>query len=197
MTVVLGSSSPRRKDLLGSIINDFLIIKPEVDESVLRGETAHQYCTRVAVEKREALLPLDLKGDLLLISCDTTVSFEDHILGKPENIDDAIRILSILQGNTHQVLSAVALYARIGGKELRDGAIESTDVTFRKLDNFGIKSYLREVYVLDKAGAYAAQERPDMIIESIDGSRTNVIGLPMRLMYSMLINHGIIQNLFP
>lgn len=197
MTVILGSSSPRRKYLLGSIITDFKIEKPETDESVLPGETAHEYCMRVAKAKREALLPLETEGDVLLISCDTTVSFEDHILGKPEDIDDAIRMLSLLQGNTHQVLSALAIYARIGEKELRDEAIESTDVTFRKLDTRGIESYLREVHVLDKAGAYAAQERPDMIIESINGSRTNVIGLPMRLIYALLINHGIMRSLFP
>lgn len=197
MFVILGSSSPRRKDLLGTIITDFSIRKPETDESVLPGETAHAYCMRVAEAKREALLPVESHGDTLIISCDTTVSYEDHILGKPEDMNDAIRMLSILQGNTHQVISAVAIYALIGGKEIRDERLETTDVTFRKLDPSGIEAYLREVHVLDKAGAYAAQERPDMIIREIAGSRTNVIGLPMRLIYSMLTDNGIMRRLFP
>ena len=197
MTVILGSSSPRRKDLLGTILPDFIIRKPDTDESVLPGETASDYCTRVAIAKREALLPLDNGNNTLLISCDTTVAFENHILGKPVDHADAVRMLSILQGRTHQVISSIALYAQIDGKIVRDTGSETTHVTFRSLDISRIEAYLKEVHVFDKAGSYAAQERADMIIDTIEGSTTNVIGLPMRLLYSLIVKNNLITALFP
>jgi septum formation protein len=201
MRIILGSSSPRRKDILSALIGDFEIMKPEIDESVLDGENAHAYCVRVAEEKRAALInecggsDVSAGESVLLITCDTTVALEDHILGKPSDIADAARMLSMLQGRSHQVLSGIALFARVNGREIFASGIESTDVVFRKLSPRGIDEYLSRVHVLDKAGAYAAQEHGRLIIERIDGSMTNVIGLPLRLLFSLMSDHAILRFL--
>ncbi|HEY1406894.1 MAG TPA: Maf family protein [Spirochaetota bacterium] len=194
--IILGSSSPRRKELLGSIVPDFIIRKPDTDESVLDDESAHRYCLRVAREKREALLPITDAGNIILITSDTTVSKDDHILGKPTDREDAVRMLSILQGETHQVLSSIALYALIDGKEIRADGLESTDVTFKSLNIQEIERYLDAVHVYDKAGAYAAQEQGKLIISGIEGSITNVIGLPMRLLFSLLSENDLLRFIF-
>jgi septum formation protein len=171
-------------------------MKPDIDESVRPDETAHEYCLRVAVEKREALVPLmPAQGDLVLISSDTTVSFEDHILGKPADRADAVRMISLLQGNTHQVLSSLAILVRDGSGIRRFQGTESTDVTFKYLDHGAIETYLSSIEFMDKAGSYAAQECGDMIISGIRGSVTNVIGFPLRLFFRMSREAGILENI--
>jgi septum formation protein len=186
MKIILGSSSPRRKEILSRLGCTFEIQKPDTDESVLDGETAHEYCLRVAIEKRESLAAkISTHGDLLLISSDTTVSYEDHILGKPTDHTDAVRMLTLLQGNTHQVLSSLAIYVRVGNSVRRFQGTESTDVVFKHLTRDGIETYLSSLEYMDKAGSYAAQECGDMIISKITGSVTNVIGFPLRLFFRM------------
>jgi septum formation protein len=192
--IVLGSSSPRRREILSKIIPSFSIIPPDTDESVLPDETAHQYCLRVAIEKCESVRETLPHNNLICITCDTTVSLEDHILGKPLDRDDAIRMISLLQNRTHQVLSGLAVFARIDGKEIHASGIQSTDVTFRDLDRAGIERYLDSVDVMDKAGSYAAQECGEMIIKKIDGSFSNVVGFPLRLFFSLLSENRLIEK---
>jgi septum formation protein len=197
MHIVLGSSSPRRKDLLSSLFSQFTVIKPDTDEQVFSHETAHEYCMRVAEEKRESLVALLPQEDaLLLISSDTTVSLDDHILGKPEDYYDAERMIRLLQGRTHQVLSALALYVRIGSHEKKITGIESTDVVFKHLSSQDITAYLSSIEYKDKAGSYAAQECGDMIIKRINGSVTNVIGFPLRLFFGLCSDMNILHHLF-
>jgi len=198
MRIILGSSSPRRKDILSSITGPFEIMKPDIDESVVPGETAHAYCIRVAHEKLNALVPAvsSTKEDILLIASDTTVSFEDHILGKPVNYEDAVRMISLLEGKTHQVLSSLALYVRKNEKAIFLEGIESTNVTFKTLDAEGIEQYLSQIHFMDKAGAYAAQEQGDLIIQRIEGSVTNVIGFPLRLFFRLCSENNMIENFF-
>jgi septum formation protein len=198
MRIILGSSSPRRKDILSLITGSFDIIKPETDESVILGETAHAYCSRVARDKLRSLIPAvsSADEDILLIASDTTVSFEDHILGKPEDQIDAIRMISLLQGRTHQVLTSLALYARRDGAEIFSDGLESTDVRFKTLGGKEIELYLSRIHYMDKAGAYAAQEQGDLIIERIEGSVTNVIGFPLRLFFRLCSENGILDNLW-
>lgn len=197
MRIILGSSSPRRKDILSAITGSFEILKPDTDESVLLGESAHAYCVRVAHDKLHALIPAALseKGNFILIASDTTVSFEDHILGKPVDRIDAMRMIALLQGKTHQVLSSLALYVRKNDTEIFFDGIESTDVTFKTLDAEGIAQYLSRIHFMDKAGAYAAQEQGDLIIEGIEGSVTNVIGFPLRLFFRLCYENGILEDL--
>jgi septum formation protein len=192
--VVLGSSSPRRREILSKLISSFDIIPPDTDEAVMPDETAHQYCLRVACEKCESVRKTLTADNLLCITCDTTVSFEDHILGKPLDRDDAIRMISLLQNRTHQVLSGLAIFARINGEEINASGIQSTDVTFHNLDKAGIERYLDSVDVMDKAGAYAAQECGEMIIKKIDGSFSNVVGLPLRLFFSLLSENMLVDK---
>ena len=193
--IILGSSSPRRRDLLSLIVNPVEIMIPHADESIMPNEGAHEYCSRIARLKRDILIEQvrGFRSDILLITGDTTVSLDDHILGKPEDREDAVRMISILQGKRHQVLSSLALYARINNDEFFTDGIESTDVVFKSLSLDMINNYLSKIEYLDKAGSYAIQEEGRMIVDRIEGSLSNVVGFPLRLFFSLLDENHLLQ----
>lgn len=187
MKIILGSSSPRRKEILSRIICSFDIIKPETDESVHAGETPLDYALRVASDKSRAVMDsCPCKGPgFLLITCDTIVAIQNRIIGKPENFDDALSILKDLSGKTHEVISALTLlYA--GNKTIIRTEAEKTLIRFKNLNEKELKNYLMKIDFMDKAGAYALQEYGDVIIEEVRGSITNVIGFPLRLFIRMI-----------
>ena len=171
MQIVLASGSPRRRSLLELLRPDFSCVAPDVDESRNEGETPRNYVARLAVMKASAV---DAQGALIL-GADTTVTIENTVLGKPENHEDATRMLSLLSGQSHQVLTGVA--ARC------DDTIESfvvtTIVTFDQLSQRDIASYLDTAEPWDKAGAYAIQGRGGVFVRQIEGSYSSVVGLPL------------------
>ena len=195
MRVILGSSSPRRFDLFTSLFSHFETVIPDIDETPLDGETPQEYAIRVAKEKAEELLPLfTAEADpVLLVTSDTLVTFRGEIFGKPHDYAHAADMLTRLQGNTHEVISSIAL--AVTGSNTAPKfftGFESTSVTFKPLSQAAIEQYLNTVHYLDKAGSYAAQEYGDMIIEKIQGSMTNVIGFPLRLFFQMLSKQNFI-----
>ena len=125
----------------------------------------------------------------LVIGADTVIEFENRILGKPENMDDAFRMLSIFSGKTHCVTTGCAIICH--SRSIRIRFAETSRVTFKSLDAETIRRYLSLVPVLDKAGAYAIQDHGEMLIESLEGSLDNVIGFPtdrFRLPLKFLLN---------
>ncbi len=201
MRVILGSSSPRRRELLRDIFDDFSVMSPDADETPRSGELPEAYAARVAADKMRSLAPLVSAGPdgALVITCDTIVTIDGAIIGKPSGFDDALAILGRLSGRTHQVISALTLALRRadgsgagGGPEgfATATGIERSDITFKPLDREALAAYLGRIEYMDKAGAYAAQEHGGLIIERIDGSVSNVIGFPLRLFYKMLIEAG-------
>jgi septum formation protein len=127
--------------------------------------------------------------DAVVLGADTVVALGSEVFGKPRDLEDAVRMLSKLVGKTHEVITGIALIEANGGRmTLR--AVAST-VTFRSLSTTEIDAYLKMVNPLDKAGAYAAQESANVIIERISGSFTNVVGLPMELVRPLLRSAGV------
>lgn len=182
--LVLASSSPRRIELLGQLgwrAPALVIARPDVDESVRRGESARAMVARLARAKAEAVAGAG-RGDRLIIAADTTVVLGSRVLGKPRNAAEARRMLAAIQGRAHVVLTGYCLLGvlgREGREQLALTRVVRTTVRIRKLSAAAIRDYVRTGEPMDKAGAYAAQGIGASFIESISGSYTNVVGLPI------------------
>ena len=195
MKVFLGSASPRRKDILSLFINNFEILKPSADESVLEGETPEFYSMRIGIEKSLACLSSINEDNFLLITSDTIVALDNIILGKPGNKADAEKTLRILSGKTHRVISSLTLHYREDSVYRRDTQIETTSVKFKTLSSSDIETYMSNVNCMDKAGSYAIQEMSSIIIEGISGSHSSVVGFPSGLFFRMLFEMNIASKI--
>ncbi|MGC8927070.1 MAG: Maf family protein [Myxococcota bacterium] len=176
MRFILGSSSPRRRELLAHTGIEFEIIKPDIDESPKEGESPVDFVRRASGEKLFEILKKKKFGrETIILTADTIVVIDNKILGKPINKRDAFRMLKLLQGRWHIVYTAFSLYY----KSKIITRVVKTDVRFRELTDGEIKKYIESDEPMDKAGAYAAQGIGATIIKEIRGSYTNVIGLPV------------------
>ena len=196
MNIILGSSSPRRKYLLQHLFNTFTVMHPNVDEIPHHFEKPLEFVKRVSYDKLQDIRAQILHNPSLIITCDTIVTIDNEILGKPVDYAHAFNMLSKLSGRTHQVISAISLLYNNKDNYHEYNDYEITHVTFKKLHENDITAYLSHIAYMDKAGAYAAQEFGHMIIEKIDGSLTNVIGFPLRCFFRMIADMDIIQKLF-
>lgn len=197
MRVILGSSSPRRKTLLGQLISNFEIIVPDADESVQKNERAADYAQRVS-----GLKAANITGQIsfshepfLVIACDTIVALDNAIIGKPQNHAHAVQMISSLEGRTHQVISSITLMLWEHNNHTTLTEAEYTDVTFKHLLASSIEQYLSRIHYMDKAGAYALQEYGDIIVDHVEGSRTNVIGFPLRRFFTMLSDLNVLHDI--
>ena len=189
-SLVLASASPRRQELLRGIGLEFTVVPADVDESLLAGEKPVDYVERVAHDKALAVvakLGMGADGDVVVLAADTTVDVDGEILAKAEDDVDARRMLRLLSGRTHQVHTAVVV-RRISGLQT---VTVSTDVTFVDLDEATIDWYLSTGEHRDKAGAYGMQGAAGALVERIDGSPTNVIGLPLAETVDLLRRSGV------
>jgi septum formation protein len=187
--LILASSSPRRLQLLREAKFDPEVVPPEVLELCCDYLTPSELTRFNAGLKASAVAVLH--PDAVVLAADTIVALRSEVFGKPRDLDDAGRMLRALVGKTHEVITGIALIKANGRITLR--AVRST-VTFRSLSRTEIDAYLKIVNPLDKAGAYAAQDSASIIIERIDGSFTNVVGLPMELVGRLLRSVGIRQS---
>jgi septum formation protein len=189
-SLVLASSSPRRQELLRGLGLEFSVVPADVDESRRRDEKAPDYVERVAHDKAMAVvakLGTSAAGNLVILAADTTVDVDGEILGKPADDADGRRMLRLLSGRTHQVHTAVVAWRIAGLQE----ATVTTDVTFVDLDEQAIDWYLATGEHRDKAGAYGMQGAAGALVERIDGSPTNVIGLPLAETVALLRACGV------
>ena len=185
--IILASNSPRRKGLLTQIGLSFTVAPADVDESVLPGESPEAYAVRVALDK--ARIAAERAGEGIVIAADTIVVAGDAILGKPSGPADARRMLSVLSGRGHEVITGLAVVdAATGRFTVRTSA---TQVWFRDLSDREIESYVATGEPLDKAGAYGIQERGALLVERIEGCYSNVVGLPLSLLGEMLREFGV------
>ena len=178
--LILASSSPRRRELLTLAGLDFTVSSADIDESTQPGETPAKYVQRLAVEKAQAVWERrrgeDSDADpLIVLGADTTVVLDGEIMGKPENVFDARRMLEKLAGRTHQVLTGIAAVSRSG--VVSD--VEVTQVFFDLIDEEELHDYLASGEPLDKAGAYGIQGYAARWIPRIEGCFFNVVGLPL------------------
>lgn len=169
--LVLGSGSPRRRELLTSAGLSFEIVPADIDETPHRDETPVDYVRRLAGAKAAAVA----EPDSVVIAADTTVDVDDRILAKPLGVSDARRMLRMLSGRSHRVHTAVTVTTL----ESTLACVVTTDVVFVDLDDRTIDGYIARDEALDKAGAYAIQGGAAAFVERIDGSVSNVVGLPL------------------
>jgi septum formation protein len=182
--LVLASASPRRRDLLGGVGFEVIIRPADVEE--LTGGLSPRDLVLANAEMKALSVAAVTPGDLVL-GADTIVVLDGEILGKPRDLAHAAEMLARLGGRVHEVLTGVCLLR--GGAVSRCSFVESTRVSFRALDETIIANYLAEIDPLDKAGAYAAQEDQGRLIERIEGSLENVIGLPVARVLEAIETH--------
>ena len=183
--VILASQSPRRRELLARIVADFRVCPADIDETPLADESPEQYVQRLAHHK--ALKVEELHRDACIIAADTTVVIDDLVLQKPESVQDAFAMLSSLRGREHRVLTGLAVYT----PTRRALEIVTTRVRFAKVSDELLWAYIATGEPEDKAGAYALQGIGDMLVESVEGSVSNVIGLPLQVLSELLIASGV------
>ncbi|MEO5857731.1 MAG: nucleoside triphosphate pyrophosphatase [Pyrinomonadaceae bacterium] len=178
--LVLASGSPRRAEILNSVGWDFEKAIPDVDESVVEGESPEDYVQRLAVEKARAVS--SSYQDRLVLAADTTVVIGGEIIGKPADLDDARRMIERLAGNWHGVLTGVAV-CQNGAQKI---GIQSTRVKFAPMTAAEIDFLVEMGEPLDKAGGYAVQAQAALFIDGIEGDYWNVVGLPISLVYRLV-----------
>lgn len=188
--LILASTSPRRQELLRNAGIRFEVKAPRVHEMRKNGERPDDYVVRLAQEKAENAL-LQLTGNkCVILGADTTVVVDDEILEKPCNSPDAVRMLRLLSGRSHAVMTGVCLLVQDSNTSNSFSAIERTNVLFRKLSEEEIHDYVATGEPMDKAGAYAIQGRASRWIPRIEGCYFNVVGLPVPLVYRLLQEHA-------
>jgi nucleoside triphosphate pyrophosphatase len=188
--LVLASASPRRSELLRSAGIKFRVHAAEIAETRRANESPRRFVMRLAGEKAAAVSALEADS-LYVLAADTIVVVDKRVLGKPADSGDAKRMLRLLSGRTHEVITGVCLRGRdSGGAVFNDSRLESTEVRFEPLDDREIDDYVATGEPLDKAGAYAIQGRASRWISGIKGDYCNVVGLPVALVYRMLREHG-------
>jgi septum formation protein len=180
--LILASQSARRKELLAILGLPFSVVAAEIDESPHAAEPPEEYVVRIAREKARAVASHTSHSQVL--SADTIVTIDGEILGKPVDQADAVRMLSRLSGRRHFVYTAVCLIDQV--KDTMAEGIERTDVWFSPLDEAAILDYIRREDVMDKAGAYAIQGFASVYIPRIEGNYSNVMGLPLPLVFRLL-----------
>jgi len=180
----LASGSPRRRDLLASIGLDFEVVVSQIDEVHRDGESPENYVARLATEKANAVVLT--RPEAWVIGADTTVVIGGELLEKPSDRADGERMLRTISGKSHTVHTGIALL----GPNWRQTEVVSTRVAISPMSAEEIAWYVATGEPMDKAGAYAAQGIGAMFIESIEGSYTNVVGLPLATLMQMMKRAG-------
>jgi len=193
MTIVLASASPRLQELLTNAGIEFVVRPANIPEVLLPDESPKGFAERMAQEKARAIrdnvetaYPRN-QNSLAILGADTVVVIGNEVLGKPANSDDAARMLRLLSGHEHSVITGVCL----SGENFEDVRSEITIVHFGELSESDIKSYIKTGEPMDKAGAYAIQGMASRWISKIEGDYNNVVGLPVDLVLQMLREHGV------
>ena len=190
--IILASGSPRRAEILNFVGWTFEKSVADIDETELAGEKPEDYVRRLAKTKAETVAR-NFENRLVL-GADTTVVLGEQIIGKPQDFDDARRMLRLLSGNWHEVLTGVALVSgqrsAVSGQERTANLkslvdLQRTRVKFAELSDAEIELLVEKGEPLDKAGAYAVQAQAALFIEEIRGDYWNVVGLPINLVYKM------------
>jgi septum formation protein len=180
--IILASKSPRRQELLRLLDVDFKVVLKEVDESYPEDLKPEEVAVYIAEKKAKAYD--EALGDEIVLTADTIVSIDGLILGKPESPEHAVEMLRLLSGRVHRVITGVCILY----KHQYNKFFDVSEVFFRKLTDAEIQTYVDQYKPLDKAGAYGIQEWIGLTgIEKINGSYTNVVGLPTEKLYQQLL----------
>ena len=184
--IILASSSPRRKELLEQVGLKFEIFSPDIDESVFLGESADHYVKRLAEQKAQAILAQF--PDAIVIAADTSLVLDHKIIGKPESKQHAFEIWTALSDRQHDVLSGVCVLSSECDPNTIQSMVVRTKVYFQKLSQLDMEQYWATGEPIGKAGAYAIQGYAAQFIPRIEGSYSNVVGLPLYETLQLLKN---------
>ncbi|MCL7487675.1 MAG: Maf family protein [Desulfobulbaceae bacterium] len=189
--LILASSSPRRQRFLRNLGIEFTVITADIDETPITGEAPDTFARRMAQAKAGAVARA--KPRCWVIGADTVVTLSDGtILGKPANEDEAATMLALLNNTTHRVMTGMCFCCL--EQDIETTLVETTEVTFMDVPEQALKAYIQSGEPLDKAGAYGIQGRGSFLVRSINGSCTNVIGLPVNRLVQLLLEHNIIDT---
>jgi septum formation protein len=183
--LILASASPRRSELLRNAGIPFEVDPADIHEAPSAGEKPIPYAQRLAHDKAKTVLARHL--DSIVMGADTIVVVDEHLLEKPANADDAARMLRLLSGRTHQVITGVSLLT----SNFERTEAELTQVSFTTMSEQEIAEYVATREPMDKAGAYGIQGMASRWVERIDGDYFNVVGLPVARVYRMLKEAGL------
>jgi len=187
MKIILASKSPRRKELLLKIVKDFEVIPSGFDENIINEKEPERLVEKLSQAKGEELFTrLKLKEDYIIISSDTIVFFNNKILGKPKDKEEAFKMLKKLQNNKHIVYTGLFVLINKPEKIERIVTYSKTEVYFRKITDEEILNYINIENTLDKAGAYAIQGKAREFVKKIDGNIETVIGLDVEKLKNIL-----------
>ena len=184
--IYLASASPRRRELLAQIGVRYRVVEVDVDETVKAGEVAKDYVVRLALAKARAGWNMTHEKPHPVLGADTAVVVDDQILGKPKDKADALNMLALLSGRSHQVMSGIAL---VGESTLT--AVNISTVTFRTISDSERAAYWASGECQDKAGSYAVQGHAALFIRELQGSYSGVMGLPLYETGQLLENFGV------
>ena len=182
--LVLASNSPRRQEILKAAGIPFEVRAPNIEEQRQTGESPRDYVRRLAEHKA---LAVPMSDQEIVLAADTVVVVDEHVLEKPRDPDDAARMLRLLSGRDHQVITGICL--RTAGRTMVDDAV--TKVHFVALTASEIDTYVASGEPMDKAGAYAIQGLASRFIDRVEGGYFNVVGLPISLVYRYLKDLGL------
>ncbi len=196
MNVILGSSSPRRKEFLARFFSSFEIVNPDVHEDFQKAADPLQFCVDVTKEKFAAVKnAVADKTNTLIITADTIVVYNNKVYGKPKDKEESLKTLMTLSGKTHSVITSLAVgYLDDAGELTFSTKYCETFVTFKQFSEADAKSYIEKTDCSDKAGSYAVQENAEIIIDKVDGSQSNVIGFPVTTFLTILSDLNILHK---
>ncbi|MCL1588361.1 MAG: Maf family protein [Actinomycetia bacterium] len=184
MELILASGSPRRALLLGAAGVSFTTVVPDVDETPIEGEPPAEYVLRLSETKARSI---ERSDDQVVLAADTTVVFNGSIIGKPGTLSEAVEILTELVGETHSILTGWT----VTDGETEEFGVDESLVRFNERTNEELVAYVERTQPLDKAGGYALQGDDGWLVSEVIGSRSNVMGLPIREVIDALRTFGI------
>ena len=185
MRIVLASSSPRRRELLEKLDIPFEVITRDTEEVFDLNKDIYEASMDVSYNKAKAVYDTQ-DGDIIVIGSDTIVYYNNEILGKPKDLEDAFQMIRELSGKPHEVISSLCLLIRKDGKEYCERTYDKCIVNVMKLDDSEINEWINNHDVLTRAGAYAIQDGFAKYIESVNGDYFSIVGLPLHKLYILL-----------
>lgn len=196
MEFILASSSPRRKQLLSTIISNFDIIPSDIDENNLKKlePNPQKLAEKLSYEKAYSIFTDKYKenNEYIVIGSDTLVSFGNIILGKPKDRDDAIRILKLLQGNSHDIYTGTTVIIKKEHSIIFETRVNKSTVYFKNMSYYDICSYVDTKEPMDKAGAYAVQGIGKVYLKGYDGDYNSIVGLDTHMIKSIFEKYNLI-----
>lgn len=196
MEFILASSSPRRKQLLSTIISNFDIIPSDIDENKLKElePNPQRLAEKLSYEKAYSIFTDKYKenNEYTVIGSDTLVSFGNIILGKPKDRDDAIRILKLLQGNSHDIYTGTTVIIKKEHSIIFETRVNKSTVYFKNMSYYDICSYVDTKEPMDKAGAYAVQGIGKVYLKGYDGDYNSIVGLDTHMIKSIFEKYNLI-----